>query len=398
MFNQFNYNIINLIYLSNTTLEKTIPNEYYEKPNTYEEVSNLMIQSIGPTDFIKNDVLSEITYLFMKLKETRIIVEDINKIVEQYSIDMIFFIGDIYVFYTNDDKKFNVPSYYWYPCHYFPLSRYDYTGLTCFSNLICLSPSIKIILEKEFPTKNVYYLPHVTENFGLLLNKLQIRNKMNIGQNKFVVLIVASFYESSNRKAIDVQLIAFKQFNKKYPNSLLYLKGSIPILVEVYPITKIIESLQFTDENFHWNKYNITEEALAELYTMSDVLLSCSKTEGFGVPIVEAQHYNTNVITSNFLSMAEHNFQKSSTSSRPPSTPFGVYSGLQNNVTEISTKTIHYGTEGQWSYPSSENICNKLEEIYLAEDKSNIFKKSEWITKELTSYNNVKQNLYKILK
>ena len=141
----------------------------------------------------------------------------------------------------------------------------------------------------------------------------------------------------------------------------------------------MIDKLNFNDNNFYWNKNLLCELELRELYEMADTFLNCTKAEGFGVPILEAQSHNLNVVTNNFCSMREHNFQ--------------------DNIAEISSVSIHYGLSGNWVMPSSENIFNILEELYLDGFEKNKIKqnRSKWIVNELTSYNNIKNKIHRII-
>jgi glycosyltransferase involved in cell wall biosynthesis len=158
----------------------------------------------------------------------------------------------------------------------------------------------------------------------------------------------------------------------------LYIHSSSSIIKHSYcfPIEELICNLEISNEEIIINKKTFTEEKIAELYKLSDIYLCNSKAEGFGVPIIEGQLYNTNVITGNFLSMNEHNFQK--------------------NITEISTEVINYDLNGIWILPSTVSIFNKIEEVYLNNNEEKI-KKANWIISNLTSFNNIKKNLYKIL-
>jgi len=356
--------------------------EHFTKAYSYDDLINIFSKSTPPTnDKINEEILRYTTFFFSQNSSTNISVDDVNTIIEKYNIDICFYLGDAFVFHTNIGKQINVPNYYWFPCHYYPFSKEDYDGLKPFSNILCLSPSIKLVLEKEFPQKQIYYLPHITETIEIKETKQEIRKKWTIPNNKYIVLIVARLNEIVNRKAIDVHLIAFKKFNDKYPNSFLFLQSIVHASDKyTFPINELADELKLTADNFLWQKNVFQEEHLIELYRLSDVLLSCSKAEGFGIPILEAQQYKLDVITSNFLSMAEHNFQ--------------------NNVAEISCEIRHWGLNGNWTLPSSENIANKLEEVYLAkqyESNKPIVKKAKWIVDELTSFNNVKKNIFKIM-
>ena len=379
MLKELDYTIYNLIF--NSKIEN---NSDFTKLYSYDDLKQIYTEIIKKEEIeieiFEDDFLKEINYLSYQNEAREILVEDINNIIEQNNIDKIFFLGDVFVFYKSIDKQFKVPSYCWYPCHYYPFSTFDYAGLKTFSNIICLSPAIKLILEKEFPDKKISYLPHVTEEIEIELSKDEIRDKWDFPKEKYIVLIVAQLKEEVNRKAIDNSIIAFKKFNDKYKNAILYIHSSELIKSDkdkLYPIEELIKCLSMSSDEYIINKKVYSEKELAELYKLSDVYLCCSKAEGFGVPIIEAQLYNTNVITSNYLSMAEHNFQK--------------------NIAEISSEIRHYGLSGSWTLPSTESIFNEIEKVYLNRDEIKI-KRANWISRQLTIFNNVKENLYKIIK
>jgi hypothetical protein len=200
--------------------------------------------------------------------------------------------------------------------------------------------------------------------------------------DKKVILIIAQLGDGgnvntiTNRKAIDVHLIAFQQLNEKYSDTHLFLHTLANKYSPDYPLESLFKHLKLNNGNFTWNKKKLDELDLHELYRMSDIYVCCSKGEGFGVPILEAQHYDLDVITNNFLSMSEHNFQ--------------------NNTIMPSTKERHYNLDSDWIMTSSQNLFNKLEEIYLKRNQQKI-KKSNWISQNLTDYNNIKQKIYNIV-
>jgi len=380
IFRDIGFELHYLLYVYNIT-----NNESYLKQYTYYDLENLRDFKGENVKLINDDLLKSVKYYSCQDDERIVESKKINDIIQTYNIDLFLCLGDAFVFRNNKENVYCVPSYYWYPCHYYPFCEYDYQGINSFSNILSLSPSLKIALEKQFPNKNVYYLPHVVETPVIQLNKYEIRNKWNIENDKHVILLVCNLYHEQqdtyviNRKSIDTQLIAFKKFNEKYKNSLLFVHSVVYDGVKSYPLDELAEKLQFTKENFIWNKDSLNEIELHELYEMSDTFLNCTKGEGFGVPILEAQTHNINVITNNFTSMKEHNFQ--------------------DNIAEPSTISIHYGLNGNWILPSSENIKNIMEELYLNSSEKNKKNqnRSKWITNEITSYNNIKNKLYKII-
>lgn len=360
-------------------------NENHTRLYSYSELKTIYEESDFSPDItvLDDEILKEISYFSIQNEEHIVDVNRVNEIIDKYKIDTFFFLGDAFLFgYNKINSQIIVPSYYWYPCHYFPLCKLDINGMNCFSNLLSLSPSIKYELEKIFPYKQIYYLPHIVEKINISKTKSEIREKWNIGMDKKVILIIAQLGDGGNvntimnRKAIDVHLIAFQQLNEKYSDTHLFLHTLANKYSPDYPLESLFKHLKLNNDNFTWNKKKLDELDLHELYKMSDIYLCCSKGEGFGVPILEAQHYDLDVITNNFLSMTEHNFQ--------------------NNTIMPSTKERHYNLDSDWIMTSSDNLFNKLEEIYLDKNQQKI-KKSIWISQHLTEYNNIKQKIYNII-
>jgi hypothetical protein len=360
-------------------------NENHTRLYSYSELKTIYEESDFSPDItvLDDEILKEISYFSIQNEEHIVHVNRVNEIIDKYKIDTFFFLGDAFLFgYNKINSQIIVPSYYWYPCHYFPLCKLDINGMNCFSNLLSLSPSIKYELEKIFPYKQIYYLPHIVEKINISKTKSEIREKWNIGMDKKVILIIAQLGDGGNvntimnRKAIDVHLIAFQQLNEKYSDTHLFLHTLANKYSPDYPLESLFKHLKLNNDNFTWNKKKLDELDLHELYKMSDIYLCCSKGEGFGVPILEAQHYDLDVITNNFLSMTEHNFQ--------------------NNTIMPSTKERHYNLDSDWIMTSSDNLFNKLEEIYLDKNQQKI-KKSIWISQHLTEYNNIKQKIYNII-
>jgi hypothetical protein len=352
------------------------------KRYSYDEFKQVYTNNGYPV--LESDILPRISYFSNQHdKDNEIDVDSLNSIIEMHNIDAYVFLGDVFVFYKNRNKKINAVSYCWFPCHYYPFSNEDNIGLMLFDNLLCLSPSIKLILSEKFPDKKVHYLPHVSEEIDIELSKTEIRKKWNVKEDVFFITLVGQTADTiySNRKALDIQLLAVNEFQKQHPNTFLFFHARNYVNIDEDTIQEIIDALDFTESNFYWSKSAIfSEKDLAELYKLSDVILNCSKSEGFGVPIIEAQLYKTNVLTTNFLSMAEHNFQ--------------------GNIIDVASETRHFPLNGNWIIPSSSSLVHKLEEIYRNSNDINNsinLNRAKWITKKLTSYDNIKKILYTIL-
>ena len=143
---ELNYDIYYLNYKSK--LENNNP---YNVAYTYEEMKEYYRLNENIHDnFYKsfyNELLKDVIFYSMQQTETEIKIQLLNNIIDQENIDKVFFLGDIFVFIYNDvNEKIKVPSFYWYPCHYYSFSSDDLKGLCYFQNIICLTPSIKLLL------------------------------------------------------------------------------------------------------------------------------------------------------------------------------------------------------------------------------------------------------------
>ena len=111
------------------------------------------------------------------------------------------------------------------------------------------------------------------------------------------------------RKAWGENILAFSIFAKRHPEALLYLHTEakpshgidLPMLVEAAGLTPA--QVQFVDQYDH--RLGVDDATMAAIYSRTDVLLSATAGEGFGLPVLEAQACGTPVIVSNFSAQPE---------------------------------------------------------------------------------------------
>ncbi|HEY7823184.1 MAG TPA: glycosyltransferase, partial [Acidimicrobiia bacterium] len=63
------------------------------------------------------------------------------------------------------------------------------------------------------------------------------------------------------------------------------------------------EQVVFADQYDH--RMGVPDDVMAQIYTRSDVLLSATAGEGFGLPVLEAQACGTRVVVSDFSAQPE---------------------------------------------------------------------------------------------
>ncbi|HEY7824737.1 MAG TPA: glycosyltransferase [Acidimicrobiia bacterium] len=112
-----------------------------------------------------------------------------------------------------------------------------------------------------------------------------------------------------SRKAWGENLLAFAIFAKDHPEALLYLHTEAKTQYGIDLIALVescgISKSQVTIVDQYDYRMGVDDRTMAQIYTRSDVLLSATAGEGFGLPVLEAQACGTRVIVSNFSAQPE---------------------------------------------------------------------------------------------
>jgi hypothetical protein len=112
-----------------------------------------------------------------------------------------------------------------------------------------------------------------------------------------------------SRKAWGENLLAFALFAKSRPDALLYIHSEAKALHGIDLVALVdacgIDGNQVAFADQYQHRVGVPDRMMAEIYTRTDVLLSASAGEGFGLPVLEAQACGTRVIVSNFSAQPE---------------------------------------------------------------------------------------------
>jgi len=156
-------------------------------------------------------------------------------------------------------------------------------------------------------------IPHgVNTNVFRPLNKSKCREYFNFRDDKFIIGIVAANNDPEPRKGWDKMFMGFKIFLDNHPE----LKKKVFIFAYTKPQTKqgfdlpgLAQSIGINKDVFFPDKMThlvgLPESEMAMLFNAFDILMNCSRREGFGIPILEAQSCGVPVIGTNFSSMPE---------------------------------------------------------------------------------------------
>jgi glycosyltransferase involved in cell wall biosynthesis len=228
---------------------------------------------------------------------------------------VLFTLFDVWV--LKNPRFDNLPIASWVPIDHLP-APIDVLNW-------CKKPNVIPIAMSQFGkhmlnTKDIdcLYIPHAIEKNFEPKNKIANNEReftgrefMGYDEDVFVVsMFAANKGVIPNRKAFAENLLAFSEFAKKHDDVRLYMHtedaggaGGIDLhkLLQAVGVPKT--KYRFVDQYAY--RVGVPQEALATLYTATDVLLACSMGEGFGIPVIEAQACGTPVIVSNFSAQPE---------------------------------------------------------------------------------------------
>jgi FkbM family methyltransferase len=176
------------------------------------------------------------------------------------------------------------------------------------------------------------------------------RDRLGWPADAFIVGMVAHNKGYPSRKAYPEQLTAFARFARRHSDALIYLHcyGAPELDPEAPPLPWLLGDM--ADRAIWAHPYDLnlgySTEAMIDRYRAFDVLLGCSLSEGFGIPLVEAQACGTPVIAGDWTAMSE-NVGAGWTVARKDSEPFFVLP-----------------LECQWRTPHIGAIVEQLEAAY----------------------------------
>lgn len=163
----------------------------------------------------------------------------------------------------------------------------------------------------DYGIENPIYIPlGLSDDYYPELEKRdELRRQLGVNDDTFVVTMVAANKGYPSRKSYPEAILAFARFHEKHPNSMLYLHTDIKAgdgleLLDICTASGLDHtSVKWTNQDSYL--LGMDGEFMRQLFQASDVLLNPAKSEGFGLPIVEAQACGTPVITTQHSAMPE---------------------------------------------------------------------------------------------
>lgn len=256
---------------------------------------------------------------------------DAGLYVRRLNSDLLVTLQDIWVLPEDFAKTLSdTPWLGYFPLDCDPLPDYMLNRvLRCHYPVTFSQHAFRACLERG---ADVYYIPHAvdTDTFRPY-DKQECRDRAGLTEDIFLVTMVAVNKGYPSRKSFPEAIEAFKHFSDRHPEARLYMhtsmKGSeaIPLDDICQAVGLDMDKVMFPDqEMLMTGAYG--PDYVAQLYSMSDVLLMPSRGEGFGLPIVEAQACGCPVLTHDCTSMSElTRFGVAVPRGKPVLTPLGAY-------------------------------------------------------------------------
>lgn len=157
------------------------------------------------------------------------------------------------------------------------------------------------------------YIPHGIEPsvFKVLEDVDAVRRfkAQSFGNPEHLTVIVAANKGFPDRKAFQVQLRAWAEFAKDKPGAKLYIHTEPTPMYGGIDFAALTRALGIEKKTIFPDRYQyfrgLPAAQMAAIYNSADVLLGASMSEGFGIPLVEAQACGVPVVTTDFSAMPE---------------------------------------------------------------------------------------------
>jgi glycosyltransferase involved in cell wall biosynthesis len=124
-----------------------------------------------------------------------------------------------------------------------------------------------------------------------------------------LAVMVAANKGFPDRKAFAPQLRAWAAFAHDKPGARLYIHTDPTTQAGGADLLRLVKALDIEHRVIFCDRYQYymgyPDQYMALLYNAADVLLGASMTEGFGLPLIEAQACGCPVLTTHFASMPE---------------------------------------------------------------------------------------------
>lgn len=225
---------------------------------------------------------------------------------KDFKADVVFSLQDVWILHPGDLQHINrwIP---WLPVDHDPIPDIVTEKLQFAYRIIAMSKFGQEQLRKK--GMHSTYIPH-TVNTELFkpMNKMQRKKEAGLSPDTFIFGMVSANKDNPPRKSFQEVMDAFKLFLEVNPKSMLYFHTD-PDFPGGFPIKQYAQFIGIADKVLFPDPYelghNIGKEQMPLIFNTFDALLCPSVSEGFGIPIIEAQACGVPAIVNRWTAMPE---------------------------------------------------------------------------------------------
>ena len=138
-------------------------------------------------------------------------------------------------------------------------------------------------------------------------DKSLARKEFGITDDIFLVTMVAANKDPQDRKGFAEAIAGFAQFAELHDNARMYIHTHWGGAIDIVAILKAygVEEKVLKPDNYGYAMGMFDQQYMAGVYRASDVLLNPCKSEGFGLPLIEAQMCGCPIAVTDFATTDE---------------------------------------------------------------------------------------------
>jgi glycosyltransferase involved in cell wall biosynthesis len=166
----------------------------------------------------------------------------------------------------------------------------------------------KLLLEAGVPRDRLTYIPHAIDRTIWNPEVKPMRETLRVPEDAHLTIITAM--NKGKRKSFPEMLTAWTMFAHAYKDAYLYLHTDKWGHMDGINLIPLLKALNAPEARIRWvnstqMRAGVPAETVARLMRSSDVLLLASRSEGFGLPVIEAQAVGTPVIVTDHTAQPE---------------------------------------------------------------------------------------------
>jgi glycosyltransferase involved in cell wall biosynthesis len=207
-------------------------------------------------------------------------------------------------------------------------------------------------------------------------NKAESRKKLGFENDVFVASIVAANKDPNDRKGLVEGILGFARFAINHPDARLYLHTNWGGGLDMKELLRNIQDKTGLDvgsrllipDHLAMMLGYLNDDYMAMVYQASDVLLNAAKSEGFGLPLIEAQMCGCPILATDFSTTDELLFAGWKIAGQPD-----YANGLNSWRLRASIDSVVDGLEEAYRNRNNEKLQQKARNGAMRFDNQTVF-------------------------